>query len=52
MKYCSTPQEFFDEMRRRDEEGEPLTLVPINEDGEPNGEPITTWPKPQGRRLN
>jgi hypothetical protein len=52
-KIISTPEEFFEEMRRRDEEGEPLILVPINDEGEPSGEPpIVSWPDPQGRRLN
>jgi len=34
------------------EEGERITLVPIDEDGEPCGPPQTTWLEPEGRKLN
>jgi hypothetical protein len=53
MKDFSNPMDFIAELKRRAEAGEPLTLVPVNEDGEPTGEPpITSWPEPQDHRLN
>jgi hypothetical protein len=50
--HANTPQELIGELMRRAEDGEPVVLVPIDQDGEPNGSPVVSWPDPHGRRLN
>jgi hypothetical protein len=39
-------------MKRAADAGEPLVLIPLDDNGEPTGEPQIYWRSPKNERLN